>query len=1223
MKRITFFLFLSILCYTNTTYSQSFNYIWHFNHEFEGYSTVAADIITTPYNEVYALYIHSDAMDVDPTQAVIPTGGTLDYYTIVKYNDQREYLWHQTLPAGASNFDVKMKQDHNGNIYVYGSYISAFDADPGPGVNTLTPQGFQGSGLLIKLDSNAQYINAVDFDAQTLARVEELDIDDTGNLYLAGIYGGNFDADPGVGVQTHVDGQFGASFVVKLDANFQYIWSFDINSGGGDYATDILVKGNEFYFSGESSQLTDIDPGSGTYMTSKACYVIKFDTASNFIAAAEFGSGDAPQMATGYNDVLLLSGIFRGTTFDADPGAGSYIIPSTAWWDKPYVISLDTNFNFNWAFGLETTNSAPNLEVAGIEINQYGQIITAGRFKGGIELNPGAGTNLITSLNNTADLYLAWYDINGNMVSGHGVLNTNGKYLGSLDIGPDHEVFLPLHYRGTIDVDPDSPVRSVSTTATTSALVIEYSTCPPNVTILTPTICDGDIYAVGDSSLSKEGNYEYRFKTASGCDSIVKVFLTVIKPPYKMNQADDTLVAEYRPNATYQWYNCTTQMLVGGATDSIFIPMNNDAYAFIASESGCIDTSSCVQYLQGSSSGKPKLEWAEVIEQVRWGEHNNMETDKYGNLYVCGTFCGRTDVSLRSDSIFYQEAGNSCDVIVLKFNNDGEFMWGYPIGSAGNSNVNEIATSLAIDDDGNVYIAGNMVDELDFDPRPDDEYLLPDPSPSCCSTSGFIAKLNQLGQIQWAKNFGTGGGTVDVKSMALSPTGRIAVTGETTINADMDPGPSTLTLPNGGYFAIFNNIGILENAYAIPDGMFVWNDSYGHSVSFNSKDHLVVSGFSGASIDMDFGAGTTMLNIGGSGGIDRLCYLAEYDENMNLVWARRIGETTSSIYPRTVLEHDCMDNLYFAGQGISNVNYMGNSGGWPGLGNPFVGRYDANGNFEYNYPINSSSHNSADDVAMDIDMYGNVYVTGRADAGDWFGGTTFLGGQNEQEFVVKYKKNGDIAWLFGIEDSGIQPKPGIAADHLGNLFLMSKGTTAPFDVDPDTGTYNLTTFWNYVAKYGQSCGELDTNITLGVTTIDVPGDGYYVWKRCNDNVPVDTTLNESFTPIVPGDYYAVIYAGDCIDSTGCISIISVGLEDDKMGDVYVYPNPTKDVVNINFGGTYRYADITIMDINGRKLFANRIQGKNQYQVRLPNESGMYFIQVLTDKYTKIKKVIKE
>lgn len=1200
-----FIIAFNLLLILRISNAQQLNYIWHHNHDFEGNSSTATDVIPTVNGDLYAIYTHSDPIDADPEHAVIPTGANLDYYTIIKYNYQREYIWHKTLPAGSSLFNAKMKQAPNGDIYVYGDYNTAFDADPGPGVNMLSPMGFQGSGFIIHLDSNANYIDAVDIDAASRAGVYELDFDNLGNLYLTGTYGGTLDADPRSGVVNHVDGQFGGSYIIKLTPSMNYIWSIDINGGGGEYVEDIKVKGHEFYFSGESSQLTDIDPGPSTYMSSKQIYIIKFDTSGSFINAIEFdGPGDAPKIDFGYSNQMILSGVFQGTSFDADPGTGTFIIPSTSWWQKPYIISLDTNFSFNWAKSLETSNSSPNLKVSGVYFNKDGEIITAGRFKGDIDIDPSPSTNNITSQNNSADAYVAWYDNNGNLLSGHGILNNNGKYLGSFKLGPDYEVFVPLYYRGTIDIDPDSPTYNVTTSATTAGLLIEYSTCSPNVTIEIPTICKDDSYNIGSKSFTESGNYIYKFKTPNGCDSIVKVFLEVTKPSTKISQASDTLLVEPSGSATYQWYNCNIGMDVSGETNNYFVPSNNDAYSVVVMENGCIDTSVCVQFLQGNVKGSPKLVWAEDLDHFIFGEHNNLTTDKYGNLYICGQFCSRSDVSLRSDSIYYQEAGNSCDILIAKYDNDGNFLWGFPVGNASNSNVNEYATSIQIADDGSVYFAGNYIIDMDFDPDPDEEHLLTQPTPGCCTPHPFIAKLNENGQLIWVKGYGQGG-FANVNSLALSPTGRLAITGEVTGVADMDPSTATVNATSGAYVAIYSTAGNFQDLINIPVGSHSWLDSYGHSVSFNSNDALVISGTSSVDFDFDLGPGTQMLTTNGA---DEYVYLAQYDASMNLDWAYRIGDYNHSIYPRTVVEHDCNDKLYFAGQGINNTGFGTN---------PFVIRYSENGIQEQSYPLFSTAQSSADNVDIDIDMYGNIFIAAKANGGDFFGSGTNLSGSNQQTFVAKYQADGTISWLFGIEDDANTVQTGITVDQSGNLFLASDGIATPFDVDPSTNNYFIDNFWGYVAKYGEDCSSLNTNIALNNGVIEIPENGMYIWKDCSNSSIIDTTFNQDFTPTTPGDYYAVVYQGYCIDSTGCVSVITTNIDNTENIGFEVYPNPTKDIVTIQ-SNSHEYIEIEILNALGKTIAKINMQNKADFNFE-KLAKGIYYIKSNQGFVTKIIK----
>lgn len=82
--------------------------------------------------------------------------------------------------------------------------------------------------------------------------------------------------------------------------------------------------------------------------------------------------------------------------------------------------------------------------------------------------------------------------------------------------------------------------------------------------------------------------------SASGCDSIMTIDITIYTVNIGATQAGNTLTAEALAPATYQWVDCATGYSdVIGATSQSFIPNYNSDFAVIVFENGCYDTSAC------------------------------------------------------------------------------------------------------------------------------------------------------------------------------------------------------------------------------------------------------------------------------------------------------------------------------------------------------------------------------------------------------------------------------------------------------------------------------------------------------------------------------------------------------------------------------------------------------------------------------------------------------
>ncbi|OIP03910.1 MAG: hypothetical protein AUJ97_03615 [Bacteroidetes bacterium CG2_30_32_10] len=84
-------------------------------------------------------------------------------------------------------------------------------------------------------------------------------------------------------------------------------------------------------------------------------------------------------------------------------------------------------------------------------------------------------------------------------------------------------------------------------------------------------------------------------------------------------------------------------------------------------------------------------------------------------------------------------------------------------------------------------------------------------------------------------------------------------------------------------------------------------------------------------------------------------------------------------------------------------------------------------------------------------------------------------------------------------------------------------------------------------------------------------------------------------------------------------------ENNNENEVTVYPNPTNDIINVEIKNDYNNIIIVIYSISGKKLFEEKIKGKekNAISVDISNyPSGVYFLKTILDNKTIINKIIK-
>jgi len=265
---------------------------------------------------------------------------------------------------------------------------------------------------------------------------------------------------------------------------------------------------------------------------------------------------------------------------------------------------------------------------------------------------------------------------------------------------------------------------------------------------------------------------------------------------------------------------------------------------------------------------------------------------------------------------------------------------------------------------------------------------------------------------------------------------------------------------------------------------------------------------------IDFDPGTNTVTIGTPPGFD--CALAKYTPAGELVWARHISGVTGASANTVCTPHgltvDAQNNLvligYFGLAGNAtraSVDFdpgpgslvLTNTGGW----DPFIAKYDANGDVlwarTFGSVTNSTSDERAWDVAVDNDC--NIAVTGcfqgTYDLDASAVGSNVVTSAGEKDiFLVKVDANGNHLWGFALNDTGDAStslkETSVVQDASGLLYLMGHFNNT-MDLDPGTGVSSVTSSGGsdmYLARY-TSAGAFERGVRFGGTQSETAPPG--------------------------------------------------------------------------------------------------------------------------------------
>lgn len=591
----------------------------------------------------------------------------------------------------------------------------------------------------------------------------------------------------------------------------------------------------------------------------------------------------------------------------------------------------------------------------------------------------------------------------------------------------------------------------------------------------------------------------------------------------------------------------------------------------------------------------------------------SMDIDNNGNLYTVGFFDGTVDFDPGVGASNLTSAGGTGDIFISKINPSGNHMWTKRIGG---SNL-EIANSVKVDGNGNVIVGGTYSGAVDFDPGAGVFNLAQTAGSLTNTVDGFILKLDASGNFIWAKSIG-GVDNDFLTAIALDNMNNIYATGRFYNTCDFDPGAGTfnLTLTTGSNASTSDIFIVKLNS----SGSFVWAKSMGGtnndiatSISLDGSGNVYTTGSFDGTCDFNPGAGVNNLTpIGGSD-----VFVSKLDATGNFVWAKGMGGAGFEIGNSIVI--DASGQVVIAGTftgtsdfdpGASVFNLNLWAGSNPYTSDIFVVKLNSTGNFIWAKSMGGADSESVN--SMDIDASGNIYTTGS------FSGTadfnTDLGGSasfltsagNVDAFISKLNSSGNYVWAKRIGSTNWDEGNSIAIDNSQNVYTSGryKGTV---DFDPEFTTYNITSVGFYdmfVHKMGQCI--LNTNVVVNGSTLSSNWNGAtYQWLDCNNNFsPISGATIQSFTPSTNGNYAVMVTYNGCVDTTTCYSYNLASIEENKLNEIRVFPNPATHTITIQ---SISKEQLVITNLTGKVI----LTAKKEHEIKsieiehLPN--GIYFI----------------
>ncbi|MCF8373245.1 MAG: PKD domain-containing protein [Bacteroidales bacterium] len=836
----------------------------------------------------------------------------------------------------------------------------------------------------------------------------------------------------------------------------------------------------------------------GTYGSHKGLiingYNGGFNCVSNFTPHVDL-SGNIDESAEGgaitsnSNGKIFWTGKYSNVT-EVDPGPGNMYYDFLT---GPVIISeVNSSGNMQWVKTLDCSdvNWYHPGKVNSIVTDNYNNLVLSGNLGNGLDFDSGQGTYYLTGKS-----FVAKLDENGNYLWAKD-FNSNsyntGSTINSSCVDEDDFIYVTGSFNGIADFNPfygSGSLTSCSGGASKDIFLSKF---------------DGDGNFVWVKQIGGALN---EYASDIDCDGSGNLYMT----------------GAFRDTVDFDPGSGVYNLQSFGGTD-IFVSK--------------------------SDSGGNVL-WAFSLGAQSDDAGYSLTVDKTGYFYLAGSFSGIVDFDPGQTGYPLTSNGGT-DAFVAKYNLDGDLIWAFNIGGAGNDH----ASSLDADTFGNVCVTGNFEQTMNVESN---SGMLNFTSHG--DKDVFILKLYQ----NFRANFGTSASTIQI--------------GETIQFSDITSGNPTHWLwdfGDGTTDTVQNPTHIYQDLGSYTVTFIAWNTQDTDTVSkqdFIKVEHLQ-AGFTASEVAVlvgspiqftdqstgspiswlwDFGDGTTdtiqnpshlyagpgsySVSLIVSDGIYSDTALFPYYieiiepniamlEEPTFAWAIDFESPNFSWSEPNLLQVDNSGNIYIQGKldgsldldpGQGTFNLTSTTGS-----NWFVVKLDSLKNFQWAVCLDFYTEYTDYVSSIEIDTAGNVYLFGGFystidfDPGPGYNALTSNG--DNDIFILKLDENGNYVWAKQIGGTDDDYGNEMCLDDAGNLYVTG-GFSSTVDFDPGLGLYELTSQSGadgYVAKYSPNgdliwVDQLRSEISYYFRRMDIDNNNnLYILGYSADNSTIvtasDTTI---------------------------------------------------------------------------------------------------------------------
>lgn len=138
----------------------------------------------------------------------------------------------------------------------------------------------------------------------------------------------------------------------------------------------------------------------------------------------------------------------------------------------------------------------------------------------------------------------------------------------------------------------------------------------------------------------------------------------------------------------------------------------------------------------------------------------------------------------------------------------------------------------------------------------------------------------------------------------------------------------------------------------------------------------------------------------------------------------------------------------------------------------------------------------------------------------------------------------------------------------------------------------------------------------------MPPDAVYQWIDCKTNNAIPGATSQSYTPVINGSYAVVVQVNNCTDTSECIEVTVINVDEKSSGTINIFPNPVEDFLYIL--GFDKPVSIEVYDVRGKKIKQLACPAQEKLVVDMQTlEYGAYFVKIISPTGFKIGTFVKK